>query len=125
MDGSVTVSYRLERKPLRPPTLVKAAPAAEAPPPLPKVRPDRTARMLALAHHIERLIDGGVLEDYADAATRFGLSRARITQIANLLSLSPKIQEAILAGNANVAERGLRLVLRKFRWQEQEQLVFR
>jgi hypothetical protein len=123
MDGSVTVSYRLERKPLRPPTLVKAAPAAQAPPPPPKVRRDRTARMLALAHHIDRLIDTGGLKDYADAARRFGLSRARVTQIANLLSLSPKLQEAILTERVPVAERSLRAVLQHAVWEEQERLL--
>lgn len=123
MDGSVTVSYRLERKPLRPPTLVKAAPAAQAPPPPPKVRRDRTARMLALAHHIERLIDGGVLTDYADAARRFGLSRARVTQVANLLSLSPRLQEAILTEHVPVAERHLRAVLQHAVWEQQERLL--
>ena len=46
--------------------------------------PSRAARMLALAHHVERLIEAGELTGYADAARGLGLTRARLTQVMNL-----------------------------------------
>ena len=69
-------------------------PAAPAPPPR---AASKAARTLALAHHIERLIEAGVLENYADAARRMGVSRARISQITRLLVLPIVLQEAALA----------------------------
>jgi hypothetical protein len=36
-----------------------------------------------LAYHVERLIENGVLKDYAEAARPLGLTRARIIQISN------------------------------------------
>lgn len=79
-----------------------AAPAIPAPPP-----PTRTARMLALAYWIERAIDEGRLRDYAHAAKVLGVSRARVTQIVNLMLLDVATQEAILNG-AEITERQLR-----------------
>jgi hypothetical protein len=38
-------------------------------------------RLLALAYHLQDLIDKGVVEDYADIARLSGLSRARLSQI--------------------------------------------
>lgn len=124
MDGSVTVTYRIERAPSRRgPTLAKDAACAQTAPTPPKVRPDRTARLLALAHHVERLIEDGLLKDYSDAARRFGLSRARVTQIANLTALSPVLQEAILTERIAIAERNLRSVLQHAMWEVQEHLL--
>ena len=56
----------------------------------------RATRMLALAHKIDGMIRTGELRDLADAARAIGVTRARMTQIANLLLLAPEIQEAIL-----------------------------
>ena len=51
---------------------------------------------MALAIHMQRLIDEGVVRDYAELARLAHVSRARITQIMNLSSLAPDIQEEIL-----------------------------
>lgn len=51
---------------------------------------------MALAHHLERLVVTGVVKDYAELARLGQVSRARITQIMNLLLLAPDIQEEIL-----------------------------
>jgi len=59
---------------------------------------------MGLAIRFERLIrDGqvakwpsGQVADYADIARLGHISRARVTQIMNLLNLAPDIQEAIL-----------------------------
>ncbi len=67
------------------------------PPPKPANRPsDRLARQLALAHHLERLIERGVLRDYADAARVLGLTRARVSQIMDLLGMAVERQEELL-----------------------------
>ena len=42
------------------------------------------------------LVDTAKVADYADLARPVHVSRARITQIMNLLLLAPHIQEAIL-----------------------------
>ncbi len=56
----------------------------------------RIARLMALAIKFDGMIREGVVTDYADLA-RLGLvTRARMTQIMNLLNLSPDIQEEIL-----------------------------
>ena len=57
---------------------------------------DRTARLLALAHHIDRLVEEGRLRDYAEAAGVLGLTRARVTQVMNLMLLAPEIQDAVV-----------------------------
>ena len=38
------------------------------------------------------------------------MSRARVTQVMNLLNLSPEIQERIVLGTLAVSERGIRRV---------------
>ena len=58
----------------------------------PSVRPvSRAARLLALAHHVERLVDDGQVESYAVVARKLGLTRARMTQILALTGLSPRV----------------------------------
>lgn len=56
----------------------------------------RIARLLALAHRFAALIESGDVKDYADVARLAGVTRARVTQIMNLLHLAPDIQEALL-----------------------------
>lgn len=63
----------------------------EPPDPIPRI-----ARLMALAIHFDGLIRQGVVRDYADLARLGGVSRARITQIMNLLNLPPGKQEELL-----------------------------
>ncbi len=56
----------------------------------------RITRLMALAVKFEGLIQQGVVKDYAELGRLGQVSRARITQIMNLLNLAPDIQEAIL-----------------------------
>ena len=81
------------------------------------------ARRIALAHHIEALIDRGDLRDYAEAAERLGLTRARLTQICDLALLAPDIQASVLLGHVEPRDRHLREVGRHPLWVEQR-LVF-
>jgi hypothetical protein len=49
-----------------------------------------------LALHFETLLSGGHLRDCADLARLGRVSRARISQIMNLLHLAPDLQEQLL-----------------------------
>ena len=87
-------------------------------------RVPRVARLLALAHKIDRKVRGGEFKDLADAARRLGLTRARVSQITNLLLLSPETQEAILdlpltTGRDPVTERQLRPIAVEPDWNRQ------
>jgi hypothetical protein len=73
---------------------------------------------MALAIKFYGMTREGVVTDYADLA-RLGLvTRARVTQIMNLLNLAPDIQEQILflaertEGRETIAERNLRPLAR-------------
>ena len=79
----------------------------------------RAARVLALAHHIERLVEAGELSSYAEAARALGLTRARLTQVTNLLRLAPQIQARILDGKLEVSERRMRTVVAEAEWAVQ------
>ena len=79
----------------------------------------RAARMLALAHHVERLVEAGERTGYAEAARVIGLTRARLTQIMNLLLLAPMIQERLLVGLVDATERSLRAAVSEPNWQHQ------
>ncbi len=61
--------------------------------------------MLALAHYAERLVEGGAVASYADAARQLGVSRARMSQILNLLNLPPRVQEGLLLCDLHLSER--------------------
>jgi hypothetical protein len=104
----------------------KGAPQTEESTPVGRV--PRVARLLALAHRIDGLTRSGELQDWAQAARLVGITRARMTQIANLLLLAPKIQERILhlshvtRGENPVTERSLREVAAQVDWQNQEVL---
>ncbi|MBX3452854.1 MAG: hypothetical protein KF777_25175, partial [Planctomycetaceae bacterium] len=63
---------------------------------VPVGRLPRITRLMALAIRFEELIRTGVVTDYAELARMGQVSRARVTQIMNLLMLSPGIQEEIL-----------------------------
>ena len=56
----------------------------------------RVTRLMALAIHMEELIRQGEVADYAELARLAHVTRARVTQIMNLLHLAPNIQEEIL-----------------------------
>ncbi|HEY8504556.1 MAG TPA: hypothetical protein VIL46_08230 [Gemmataceae bacterium] len=65
-------------------------------PPAPPGRVPRVARLMALAVRFERLLREGVVKDYAEIARLGGVTRARLTQVMNLLLLAPDIQEQLL-----------------------------
>ncbi len=88
-------------------------------------RVPRVARTLALAHRIDAKIRTGEFLGLADAARAIGVTRARMTQIMNLLLLAPEIQEVILDlppvtnGRDPVSERQLRRIVVEPEWNRQ------
>lgn len=93
--------------------------------PAPPARVPRITRLMALAIKFQEMIDRGELKDYADLARLAFVTRARITQIMNLLNLAPQIQEALLFPNGSsddweqVSEHDLRTITRAVLWQDQ------
>ncbi len=88
--------------------------------------PARVARQLALAHALQRRVDAGEFKDYASMARALGFTRARVTQLMNLLLLAPEIQEEILfmefpPGRQPLAERSLRPLCAIASWMKQTQ----
>lgn len=95
-----------------------------APPPPQLRRPSRVAQVLARAHRLEAAIAAGDYADRADAARQLGFTRARITQILDLLLLAPDLQERVLEleavdGIEPLSERALRDVVRHECWADQ------
>ncbi len=101
--------------------LARHATAPAGPPPL---YPARVARQLALAHALQARIASGEFEDQAQIARALGLSRARVSQLFDLLLLSPDIQEEILflkfpPGAQPLNEAALRPVAHLLVWRDQ------
>lgn len=86
----------------------------------------RVARLLALAIRFENLVRAGAVVDYAELARLGNVTRARMTQILNLLHLAPDIQEAILflpkGERGPMCERQLRAVTKAHCWKKQRAL---
>jgi hypothetical protein len=85
----------------------------------------RVARLMALAIRFDQLIRDGEVQDLADIARLGQVTRARVTQIMNLLHLAPDIQQEILAlprigsGRDRVTERDLRPIAALPDWRKQ------
>ena len=80
----------------------------------------RLARLLALAHRMQQLVDSGEVATYSDLASVGGVTTARMTQIMNLLRLAPSIQEAILIdATCSLSERQALTIANMPTWKEQ------
>ena len=70
------------------------------PPPKPVTcepgRVPRVARLMALALRLDERLRRGDIASYAEVAELGHVTRARVSQIMNLLNLAPDIQEAVL-----------------------------
>ena len=82
---------------------------------------------MALAIKFQDMVDRGDVRDYADLASLGHVTRARITQIMNLLLLAPDIQESLVCGGtgSDVFERDLRAIASTVLWAAQRQLFAR
>ncbi len=88
----------------------------------------RISRLMALAIHFDGLIRKGIVRDYVDIARLGGVSKARVSQIMDLLNLAPEIQEEILflprvTGRDEVTERLFRPVVAAVDWEVQRRLL--
>jgi len=75
---------------------------------------------MALAIKFQDMVNRGEVRDYADLARLGYVTRARLTQIMNLLLLAPDIQERVLFGlQSDGGERALRAVSAEVCWSDQ------
>ena len=87
----------------------------------------RITRLLALAVKFDGLIQQGIVKDYAELARLGQISRARVTQIMNLVNLAPDIQEEILswAGSGyskqHIRETSVRTLSAEVLWTRQRE----
>ncbi len=94
---------------------------------VPAGRVPRVTRLMALAIRFDHLIRSGAITDQADLARLGHVSRARVTQIMNLLHLAPSIQEEVLflprvtSGHDPITERDLRAVAAEVDWGHQRE----
>jgi hypothetical protein len=91
-------------------------------------RVPRVARLMALALRFDQLVNSGAIQDYAELARLGHVTRARITQVMNLLLLAPDIQEALLylprteKGRDAVHLRQLQPIAATVEWWKQRRL---
>lgn len=91
----------------------------------PPGRVPRISKLMELALKFDGLVRGGEVRDYAELARLGHVTRARISQIMDLLNLDPAIQEELLflprvdRGCDPIAERHIRGVVSAKDWGEQ------
>lgn len=89
------------------------------------LRIPRITRLMALAIKFHEMVSHGEVQDYADLARLGYVTRARVTQIMNLLLLAPDIQETILLFSdvygtpAHLTEPAVRSIAAIPVWQDQ------
>jgi hypothetical protein len=91
-------------------------------------RVPRLARLMALAIRFDGLLRSGAVTDQAELARLGQVSRARISQILNLLHLAPDIQEELLflprlnQGREALHLADLQPLCRQWAWRGQRRL---
>lgn len=85
----------------------------------------RVTRLMALAIKFQDMVDQGEVRDYAELARLGYVTRARLTQIMNLLLLSPEIQERLLflPPEAELTERVIRAAVKHVHWASQRSAI--
>jgi hypothetical protein len=128
MSGALTVQCRFNvRRAARGRKEIGAGPAPAAAPPEPG-RVPRVSRRMALAIRLDGLVRSGAVASYAELARLGRVTRARVSQILNLLNLAPDIQEALLflsrtrRGRDPVILRDLQPVASALDWRDQRRL---
>jgi hypothetical protein len=92
---------------------------------VPEGRVPRVARLAALALRFEGLVRSGAVANYADIARLGRVTRARVSQVTNLLNLAPDIFEALLflprteRGRDPIHLRQLQPIASTHEWAEQ------
>jgi len=94
-------------------------------PATPPGRIPRLSRLMALAIKCDALVARGEVRDFADLARVGHVTRARMSQVMNLVNLAPDIQEEILflppttKGRAPVTEAAVRRIACQPLWNRQ------
>lgn len=107
--------------------VIKEGPPPEAEP-VPAGTIPRISRLVALAIRFDRLIKASEIADQAEIARLGQVSRARVTQVMNLLHLAPDIQEEILylprtqRGRDPIREIMLRPITAVLDWRKQRRM---
>jgi hypothetical protein len=108
--------------------VLQKGPPPPQPQPVPAGTVPRVSRLMALAIRFDRLIKDREIADQADLARLGNVSRARVTQIMDLLQLAPDIQEDLLFlprtvnGRDPIPEVKLRPIATDSYWPEQRRL---
>jgi hypothetical protein len=95
---------------------------------LPAGRVPRVARLMALALRLDELVRTGQVASYSALATLGHVTRARISQILNLIHLAPDLQEALLflpptvRGRDPILLADLMPIAAAFDWRKQRRL---
>ena len=124
-DGSRTIHRRVwfERKGIAK-KLTTALPSEKTQ----EQRPLRLTKLMALVIRYQQLIDEGHVANRAELGQLAEVSRARLTQIMNLLLLAPDIQEEILflpltdKAQEPISDRDMRPVVAELDWEKQRLL---
>jgi hypothetical protein len=98
----------------------KPKPVTEVPTRIPRI-----TRLMALAIKFQDMVDRGEVRDFADLARLGYVTRARITQIMNLLNIAPDIQDLLLdrRPDASPMEHDVRRIARLVHWSEQRLML--
>lgn len=128
MNEGVTLEFPIDfrtgrsgRRVLR--SRIDARPAAVSPGRVP-----RLSRLMALAIRFDDLVRSGAVGDFSELASLSHVTRARVSQIVNLLNLAPDIQEAILflpfvQGDRDaISERQVRTIACETNWEQQREM---
>lgn len=103
----------------------RSAEKADRRPATPQGRIPRLSRLMALAIKCDGAVARGEVRDFADLARVGHVTRARMSQIMNLVNLAPDIQEEILflpptvKGRAPVTEAAVRRIACQPLWNRQ------
>ncbi len=57
--------------------------------------------------------------DVGQTVGQLGVTRARMSQILNLLNLPPRVQEGLLLGDLHLSERRIRALVGRAEWERQ------
>ena len=91
-------------------------------------RTPRITKLMALAIRFEELVQTGAVRDYAELARLGHVTRARVTQLMNLLLLAPDIQEELLflprieSGRDSLCLRKLQAIATTADWKVQREM---
>ncbi len=108
--------------------VLREGPPPQTPQPTSIGRVPRMSKLMALALRFDRLITDGEITDQAEIVRLGRVSRARVTQIMNLLLLAPDIQEEILflprtqSGRDPIREIMVRPIASVLDWRKQRRL---